>query len=67
MSPTWIRDGLFHRKIRSPRWKAGAIDSEMTHITGSGDAVRMERAFQLIKGKVRVSKIGRKTLRRACN
>lgn len=67
MSPTWISEGLFDRKIRSPRWKAGAIDSEMTHITGEGDAVMMDRAFQVINGKVRVSRIGRATLRRARN
>ena len=67
MSPTWISEGVFDRKIRSPRWKAGAIDSEMTHITGEGDAVMMDRAFQIINGKVRVSRIGRATLVRACN
>lgn len=67
MSPTWISEGLFDKKIRSPLWKAGAIDSEMTHITGEGDAVMMDRAFQVINGKVRVSRIGRATLKRACN
>lgn len=62
----WITEGLFDRKIRSPRWKASTIDSEMTHITGEGDVVMIDRAFQVIDGKVRVRRIGRATLKRTC-
>jgi hypothetical protein len=52
---------------RPPRWKAGAMDSEMTHMTGYGDAVRTERPFQAMNGVLRLRRTGSVLVKRARN
>jgi len=52
---------------RSPRWKAGAMDSEITHTTGYGDAVRMERPFQAMNGVLRLRRTGSVLAKKARN
>lgn len=49
MSPTSIEDVRFHRNSISPLWKAGAIDSEMTHIIGVDELVTKLRPFHIMK------------------
>lgn len=56
MSPTRMRSLRFERKSRSPLWKAGAIDSEMTHTMGVDDAVRTDSPFHSISGVVNVDR-----------
>jgi len=49
---------LFQRKRISPLWKAGAIDSDITHTIGIGEADKTENPFQTIKGELRARKTG---------
>lgn len=49
MSPASTVGVQFQRNRMSPRWKAGAMDSDMTQITGAGEFVRTQRPFHAMK------------------
>lgn len=65
ISPTSIRGCLFHKNSRSPRWKAGAMDSDMTTTIGCGEPVITINDFQSINGSVMQSRTHRAELRGA--
>jgi len=45
--------------------EGGTMDSEMTHITGYGDAVKMERPFHALNGVLRLRRTGSILVKRA--
>lgn len=63
ISPTYTSDARFERKRISPRWNAGAMDSDITTTIGCVLAVTTERAFQSMKGVARTRRASRALLR----
>jgi hypothetical protein len=53
----------FERKSKSPRWKAGAIDSEMTDTMGTDDAVRIESPFHIISGVLKADRMCKRPIK----
>jgi hypothetical protein len=49
MSPMFVGYALFHRKSKSPRWKAGSILPDSTTTIGDGESAAIERPFHIIK------------------
>lgn len=58
MSPAEMGVVRFQRKIKSPRWNAGAIDSEMTTMMGCKEFVASERPFQSMKAELTARRYG---------
>lgn len=52
LTPALIIDVEFQRMSMSPRWKAGAIDSEITHMSGFEELDMTHNPFQAMSGVV---------------
>lgn len=63
MSPTSIEDVRFQRNSMSPLWKAGAMDSDTTHIMGVDELVTTPRPFHIMNNVLRCRRRGRNSAR----
>ena len=59
MSPTSIEEVRFHRNKMSPLWKAGAMDSDTTHIMGVDELVTKLSPFHITNNVLRCKSRGR--------
>lgn len=59
ISPACTAVVQFHKNKISPRWNAGAMDSDITQTIGTAEFVRRQSPFQAIKGELRAVKIPR--------
>jgi hypothetical protein len=57
ISPTLVSSNTFrfHRKSRSPRWKAGSMDPERTTTMGDGESAMTESPFHIMNAVERIS------------